>query len=154
MTYTTNYQLPQWVKSDRILMDDFNDANQKLDTALKSQADSLASHAAQLLTRGNCTIQLSSYTGNGGSGEASPTVVNFPSRPAFFIAAGTRGLLLATGDDTSQAWRIVTNAYGTGFSTISFAWNGSQARFWGDNYLLQLNEPDVLYRVVAFYAED
>ena len=25
MNYTTNYHLPQWVETDRILMDDFND---------------------------------------------------------------------------------------------------------------------------------
>ena len=32
--HTTNYQLNQWVKSDRILMDDFNADNQKLEAAL------------------------------------------------------------------------------------------------------------------------
>ena len=30
MTKTTNYQLNQWAKSDRIMMDDFNADNQKL----------------------------------------------------------------------------------------------------------------------------
>ena len=34
MTYTTNYQLNQWAKSDRIMMTDFNADNQKLDAAL------------------------------------------------------------------------------------------------------------------------
>ena len=34
MNYTKNYQLPQWVESDRVLMDDFNDANAKVDRAL------------------------------------------------------------------------------------------------------------------------
>ena len=34
MNYTENYQLPQWVESDRVLMDDFNDAMDKTDTAL------------------------------------------------------------------------------------------------------------------------
>ena len=36
MTYTTNYQLNQWAKSDRIMMTDFNADNQKLDAALKT----------------------------------------------------------------------------------------------------------------------
>ena len=35
MNYTENYQLPQWEETDRVLMEDFNDANQKVDSALK-----------------------------------------------------------------------------------------------------------------------
>ena len=38
MTKTTNYQLNQWAKSDRIRMDDFNADNQKLDAALAGKA--------------------------------------------------------------------------------------------------------------------
>ena len=34
MEYTTNYQLPTWVESDRIQMDDFNDMTDKLDAAI------------------------------------------------------------------------------------------------------------------------
>ena len=34
MTKTTNYQLNQWAKSDRIMMDDFNADNAKIDAAL------------------------------------------------------------------------------------------------------------------------
>ena len=34
MNHTTNYQLNQWEKTDRIMMDDFNADNQKIDAAL------------------------------------------------------------------------------------------------------------------------
>ena len=34
MNYTTNYQLNQWAKSDRVLMEDFNRDNEKIDAAL------------------------------------------------------------------------------------------------------------------------
>ena len=37
MTKTTNYQLNQWAKSDRILMEDFNADNEKIDAALKAK---------------------------------------------------------------------------------------------------------------------
>ena len=37
MKKTTNYQLNQWEKTDRILMDDFNADNAKLDAALLSK---------------------------------------------------------------------------------------------------------------------
>ena len=42
MLQTTNYQLNQWDPEDRILRTDFNSDNQKIDAALKSQADALA----------------------------------------------------------------------------------------------------------------
>ena len=34
MNHTTNYQLSQWAKSDRLMMDDFNADNAKIDAAL------------------------------------------------------------------------------------------------------------------------
>ena len=45
MQKTTNYQLPRWEKTDRILMDDFNGMT------------------AALAAKGNCRIQAGSYTG-------------------------------------------------------------------------------------------
>ena len=39
METTTNYKLPQWVKSDQIKMDDFNDAFGKIDAQMKKNAD-------------------------------------------------------------------------------------------------------------------
>ena len=41
MTKTTNYQLNQWAKSDRLMMDDFNADNAKIDAALKANADAI-----------------------------------------------------------------------------------------------------------------
>ena len=46
MTKTTNYQLNQWAKSDRVMMDDFNADNATLDTALKANADAIAAETA------------------------------------------------------------------------------------------------------------
>ena len=46
MTKTTNYQLNQWAKPDRVMMDDFNADNAKLDAALKANADAIAETAA------------------------------------------------------------------------------------------------------------
>ena len=46
MTKTTNYQLNQWAKSDRIRMDDFNADNAKIDAALKANADAIAETVA------------------------------------------------------------------------------------------------------------
>ena len=46
METTTNYKLPQWVKTDQIKMDDFNGAFGKLDAALKANADAAAGAAS------------------------------------------------------------------------------------------------------------
>ena len=46
MQQTTNYQLNQWEKTDRILMADFNGDNSKVDAALKASADAAAAEAA------------------------------------------------------------------------------------------------------------
>ena len=46
MKKTTNYQLNQWAKSDRVMMDDFNADNAKIDAALKANADAIAETAA------------------------------------------------------------------------------------------------------------
>ena len=64
MNKTANYQLNQWQKSDRILMEDFNSDNRKIDTALKELKD--AQTVVKLLdmttteARSELTLDLSS----------------------------------------------------------------------------------------------
>ena len=41
MNQTANYQLSQWEASDRILMEDFNSDNSKIDAALEAQAEAI-----------------------------------------------------------------------------------------------------------------
>ena len=48
MTKTTNYQLNQWAKSDRLMLEDFNADNQKIDAAIASAVP----HGAILLWSG------------------------------------------------------------------------------------------------------
>ena len=72
MQQTTNYQLNQWDPEDRILRTDFNADNAKIDTALKSQADSLA---AEKTARESAINNLNSRAGlqliTAGSGQNS-----------------------------------------------------------------------------------
>ena len=46
MNQTANYQLCQWDPTDRILMEDFNKDNEKIDAALKINTDSIAAEAS------------------------------------------------------------------------------------------------------------
>ena len=47
LNHTTNYALPSWESSDRILMEDFNDAFETIDTQMKAHSDAIAGKAAQ-----------------------------------------------------------------------------------------------------------
>ena len=53
MNYTQNYHLPQWVRSDRIMMDDFNDAMNRLETGLKSNADAASALSSRITAAQN-----------------------------------------------------------------------------------------------------
>ena len=50
MTQTQKYKLPQWEKSDRIVMADFNDQAAKLETALTAHDTALAAKADKTTT--------------------------------------------------------------------------------------------------------
>ena len=65
MNKTANFQLTQWEKTDRIMMEDFNRDNAAIDTALKSNADGATEALAALKNCGNCGIYYETYTGNG-----------------------------------------------------------------------------------------
>ena len=43
---TPNYRLSRWAGTDRILMEEFNSDNEKIDTALKGNADAVAAETA------------------------------------------------------------------------------------------------------------
>ena len=53
---TTNYQLNQWVKSDRVLMEDFNADNAKIDAALASKASTSALSSLQSVVNGKASV--------------------------------------------------------------------------------------------------
>ena len=65
MEQTANYGLNQWDAGDRILMEDFNADNAKVDQALGI----LTEQAAQIANCGNCSISSFVYTGTGTCGQ-------------------------------------------------------------------------------------
>ena len=103
MHKTANYQLNQWVKSDRIQMEDFNSDNAKIDAALKAHADILA-HS------GNCKVVFGTYTGDGTYGAANPRTLTFDGTPVLvviqpkvFAQGGSDRLVLVRGTDWGYA---------------------------------------------------
>ena len=53
---TPNYRLSRWAGTDRILVEEFNDNWDKIDTALKGNADGVAALQTALAGAGNCEI--------------------------------------------------------------------------------------------------
>lgn len=145
MRYTEHYELNQWAETDRILMEDFNADNTKIDTAL-------AAHAAKLADCGNCGITVASYTGTGTYGTNNPNVVDFPKKPAFFMIRCVSGLLFGTAEDTSATFLGSAGTFMCSSCTTS--WAGNRLSFYGGDAAVQMNRSGMVYRVIAFYAED
>lgn len=152
MNKTANFQLTQWEKTDRILMEEFNSDNEKIDTALKSNADGVAALQTALAGAGNCEIGLISYTGTGKSGDSAPTTVTFPKMPAGFFLCGAETYLVVRGGD-DHALMIYYTGSTTYVSQMQVSWKGNQFQISSSKPTYQLNEEGVPYWGLAFYQK-
>ena len=156
MTKTTNYQLNQWAKSDRVMMDDFNADNTKIDAALKANADAAAAASAAVALCGNCKIETSTYTGTGTCGSANPVTLTFPKKPTLVVVFGHNSLLLISDKCGSKGFGLGFNSYGTIWrgEDLAVAWTGSTLKYYCDYDATQANVNGKVYQVIAFYAQD
>ena len=149
---TPNYRLSRWAGTDRILVEEFNDNWDKIDTALKGNADGVAALQTALAGAGNCEIGLISYTGTGKSGDSAPTTVTFPKMPAGFFLCGSEAYLVIRGGD-DHACMIYYTGSTTYVSHVPVSWEGNQFRYSSSTPTYQLNEKDVPYWGLAFYQK-
>ena len=145
---TANYHLNQWEPEDKVLREEFNEDNKKIEDALTAlaAADATESAARKVLetsitSKGNCTIEMFTYSGT----DANPTTINFPRRPFAFIVIGFVGLMIGWG----------------GRNTVCFAHAGNNTAVWNGNQLqvtmngeasYRLNSKNNTYYVTAFYT--
>ena len=154
MNKTTNFQLTQWEKTDRIMMEDFNRDNAAIDTALKSNADKAAALQTALASCGNCQIGISTYTGTGTRGEEYPTVITFPKMPTVFFVRG-RGTFFAAQGGASEGSLIVYDSGSAQIRDALLSWSGNQLSIVSSNNAkYQLNTDNSLYWVLALYQMD
>ena len=147
MNKTANFQLTQWEKTDRIMMEDFNRDNEKIDTALKSSADKVAALQTALASCGNCRITISNYKGTGTLGEAHPTSLTFAEPPLLVFILGPESGFMARGR-AMNAFQSSSNA------TPTTTWSADQKTVsWYTPYdaKYQLNTKDAVYQVLCFY---
>ena len=143
---TTNYGLTQWEATDRILMENFNSDNSKIDAALGTLAQTVTGHTTALTQKGNCQLYMDSYTGTGTYGTSNPTQLTFPGYPVLvFVFAATNGQIIA-----AHNCNVALQAYNGNSSNIAVNWTNhtvSWSHFQSANQ--QFNASGVTYSVVA-----
>lgn len=151
MKQTSNYQLNQWEKTDRILMEDFNGDNAKVDAALKALDTNVNAAAVALTKCGNCQIYTTSYIGTGTYDSENPCSLTF-SKPvaAIIICSNSVHGFASWGGSIRSVYTTVTLSCFTSWSedrkTITW-YSKNTARD-------QLNEGGVTHFVTAFLQAD
>jgi len=132
MNYTPKHHLPQWAKSDRIMMDDFNAAMANIESGLAaadSKAESARPYAAGLYL---------------GTGEDQTIQVGF--RPSFvFISSQTSSGIPGGTDDS---YRCATTGNGLLGKCIQMTDTGFKV--FGASPTPALCYKDRLYEYIAF----
>ena len=164
---TTNYKLSQWVKTDKVLMDDFNADNAKIDAAIKAvdaKADGLSSSKAErsdltalqttVAGKGNCRIETFTYAGDRTSTETGliTKAIRFSAKPVFFIITGPQTLVLGggAGDKANCVYHTSSGAY---HGTLTATWSGNSVSLYGESRAVP-NKSGDSYLVTAFFAMD
>ena len=132
MQHTQNYQLSRWAKDDRIMMEDFNADNEKIDAALKAANDRIDTKAD--------AAALSEETGARAAADSTLTArVTALEQGGKFIklgaatttAAGQSMTVDLSGVDMSQyeAMLLLTQAYisASGTRSLVLSLNGTSA---------------------------
>ena len=105
MNYTTNYHLPQWVETDRIQMEDFNQMCADIDQGIKD-AQETANTAQGTATAAYCPTNkpyvVGTYTGT-----SSNMTITLGFKPSFLIISG-RQTSYPTGASSMCTYELLT----------------------------------------------
>ena len=115
MTQTTNYGLTQWEAADRILMENFNSDNAKVDAALKANADAIAAEAA---ARAEAVPQFvtGSFTGTGEESVTKHYSLGFRPKMVVLRTDNTNtGSICLTGLLITEAGSVTFSSWGEAF---------------------------------------
>ena len=146
MEQTSLYNLNQWVAEDRILREDFNADNAKIEAAIKGLE---ASTAQALAAAGNCKIMTGSYVGNGTYGASNPNTLTFQFKPLFvFLNTGS-----PSPSNTIPRNYILTHpSTPMGFNLNNMgnvSWSDSSVSWYNADATNQLSESNVTYWYIA-----
>ena len=145
--HTQHFALNRWDLEDQIIMDDFNEDNEKIDAALKANADAVINLRADLSRNGKLTrFAYGSYVGAGDSGPNAPNVLTFDFYPALvLVSADNSHCCMIRGMTTAETIQAQTVNVSWTDNGVSWYYLGNGSR---PNY--QLNSEGVTYHYVAF----
>ena len=134
--HTPNYQLSQWERDDRILMDDFNADNAKIDAALKAEADTRTAEVTALMAAvsklGNCRMDIQSYVGTGVYGADKPSTITFSGKPGFAIVFHRESFAFFThGAESCPVYCVSMSNTGSGITYVGCTWTVNSVKFYG-----------------------
>ena len=154
MNRTTNYKLCQWERSDKVLMEDFNEDNAKLDGAIKAEADArTAAVTAERTAREAAVRMLNTAIAGGvklkagvyaGTGTDEWTIhAGFPPKAliiqdtdviAFMAYGATRGH--AIKDGTPYSYDLTWTETGVDLSSVGNSYNHLNSKFGTYQYVI------------------
>lgn len=124
---TANYQLSQWESTDRILMDDFNSDNSKIDAQMKANTDAIAEIQKAY---GNCKVSVGTYVGSGTYGSSNQNKLTFSGKPMLVVIREKTRSISNNSDYTLILLREALWALGAEENYYY-----EQTVTWGDNYV-------------------
>lgn len=161
--HTSKYQFNLWEKSDKVLMEDFNDDNRKTEDALIAldaskvgypELEELAGELAS--TRETIPkFDVGTYTGAGEYGSGNKNSLTFAFVPKLVVIEGEQAILVLLPGQTKGV-AVVSNAH----CYMTVKWSGATLSWYvsggstgtGDVYLTgtqQLNKKNAVYHYLA-----
>ena len=139
MEFMEKYHLSQWEKQDRIMMEDFNGDNQKIEAVL-------ARHDGELKKLGNCRVETFSYVGSG---------IAFDARPVWMVIIGGGNILWANGVTETQLFfgKYVGVNYELTLTNTDLTWEGNTAVLSSSDPATRMDASGT-YGVIVLFAED
>ena len=142
MNYTTNYHLPQWVETDRIMMEDFNDAMSDIDQGIKTAQDT----AEMAYSSTNQPYVTGQYTGTG-----ADITITLGFRPKILIVSGMQsGKMTTQSHNWTEFFALCDGAVLS--NRLAFTDTGFIARAQGPvlEYYPDFTESGRTYSYIAF----
>lgn len=152
MEYTSNYHLPQWVETDRIMMGDFNQMCSDIEAGLNSNAQAAAAAqtaaAAAQQEAEEKGFVVGSYTGNAPSSGTDPgQLIELGFQPRFVII--TRGWMTSSSTLANYFLIVGQPRINNQDRVYEIKSNGFLVTNYGSG-TLTLNQSGTIYDYVAF----
>ena len=141
MEYTTNYQLPVWAESDRILRTDFNDMTSAIDAALDGLREDVDGNTAAHAGFGNCQLYTATYVGT----DTTSVTHTFPKLPRLVAVIGNSRIILAIYGATDGVYQN-SNGMCVG---LSVSWSGNTVTWTERSAYEVCNAAGITYQLLA-----